>query len=398
VQSAVLVRLSEKEVTFFHESAVALLSTAFPNNWNLSGPQQGHSWRAWETCSKVLPHVSWLIDLSKEHKIRPADPYPFAEVIFRTGAWVTVAPMLRPSLTFFRYLWEREQPILSRSFFEYGLSLGVDHGSLAYILAIRLLGHIALDIAQPTRALEAYTECLEARRKLVDASKPTIANVLDSVACAHVELNNLPEAFAALEESARIQQKDSPEMARTWFIYSMAHLRAGDADKSLEALNKCWKLQNATQDEIEESEYPKHSGDLVLLSRIEAAKGNKELALQLVSKTISLRKDILGSKGPRVADSMYIVAGMLRDEKRDAVAAKLLREIVDMGKGMLEMKPQVSRALWTLGRIEEDFGNILEANELKAKAKKVRREIEGRGEMDDDSDAGFAIIVPWLLI
>jgi hypothetical protein len=49
------------------------------------GPQQGHSWKVWEMCSKVLPHVSWLIDLSKKHKIRPADPYPFAEVIFRTG-------------------------------------------------------------------------------------------------------------------------------------------------------------------------------------------------------------------------------------------------------------------------------------------------------------------------
>jgi hypothetical protein len=102
VQSAVFARLSEKEVTLFHESAVALLSTAFPNNWNVSGPQQGHSWKAWETCSKVLPHVSWLVDLSKKHKIRPADPYPFAEVIFRTGAWVTVAPMLKPSLTTFQ--------------------------------------------------------------------------------------------------------------------------------------------------------------------------------------------------------------------------------------------------------------------------------------------------------
>lgn len=232
----------------------------------------------------------------------------------------------------------------------------------------------------------------------MNASDITIANVLDSVACAQVELNNLPEAFAALDEAARIhQQNDAPKMARTWFIYSMAYLRAGDTDKSLGALNKCWELQGLTQKEVEKSRYPKHSGDLVLLSRIEAAKGNKQLALQLMSTTISIRKDILGNKGPRVADSMYNVAGMLRDDGRDAVAAKMLREIVDMGRGMVEMRPHVARALWTLGRIEEGFGNTLEANKLKVEAKEIRSQIEGREGMDEDSDAGFASLVPWLL-
>jgi hypothetical protein len=43
----------------------------------------------------------------------------------------------------FRYLWEREQPSLSRSFFEYGPSLGVDRSSLACNQAVRLVGHIA---------------------------------------------------------------------------------------------------------------------------------------------------------------------------------------------------------------------------------------------------------------
>jgi hypothetical protein len=129
---------------------------------------------------------------------------------------------------------------MSRSFFEYGLSLGVDRTSLACNQAVRLLSHNALDMAQPTRALQVYTKCLESCRKLVDSSDPTIANVLDSVACAQVELKNMPKAFEALEEASQIHRQNDPQrMGRTWFIYSMAHLRAGDADKSLEALNKC---------------------------------------------------------------------------------------------------------------------------------------------------------------
>ncbi|KAI4155541.1 MAG: hypothetical protein LQ340_000932 [Diploschistes diacapsis] len=217
-------------------------------------------------------------------------------------------------------------------FFDYGLSLQVDRTSMACNQAVRLLGHIALDMAQPVRALQLYTECLEYRRKLVDSSNQSIANILDSIACAQVELNDTPKAFEALEEASQIHHKNDPKrMSRTLFIYSMAYLRAGEPAESLEALKKCWELQGLTQEEVEKSQYPKHSGDIVLLSRIEAAKGNKELSLQLVSKTVTIRKDILGNKGPRVADSIYIMSEMLRDQDREAVAAKILREIIDMG-------------------------------------------------------------------
>ena len=287
---------------------------------------------------------------------------------------------------------------MSRSFIEYGLSVGVDRTSLACNQAVRLLGHNALDMSQPVRALHAYTECLKSRRSLVDATDPTIANVLDSIACAHVELNDLPKAFEALEEATQIHYQNDPRrMGRTLFISAMAHLRAGDAEKSLDALNKCWELQGLTKDEVEKSRYPKHSGDLVLLSRIEALKGNKELSMQLVSKTISIRKDILGDKGPRVADSMYIVSAMLREDGKDAVAAKMLREIVDMGRGILEMKAQVARALWTLRGIEEGFRNVAEAERLRVDAKEVRNEIKDREGTNEDSDAGFASLIPWLL-
>ena len=90
MQFAVFTCLS-KEVALFHECAIAPSLKCFPEylepDCATARPQLGHSWEAWETCSKVLPRVSWLINLSKKHKIKPSDPWPFSELIFRTGTW-----------------------------------------------------------------------------------------------------------------------------------------------------------------------------------------------------------------------------------------------------------------------------------------------------------------------
>lgn len=64
--------------------------------------------------------------------------------------------------------------------------------------------------------------------------------------------------------------------ARTQAIYSLAYLRGGRPTEGLEALHLCWKLQDKTEEEIAESRYPKHAGDIVLLARIQNALWKKE--------------------------------------------------------------------------------------------------------------------------
>lgn len=237
-------------------------------------------------------------------------------------------------------------------------------------------------MAQPTTALEAYKEVLAARLKLVEPGAPAIADVYDSIACSYTEMGYMTKAFEYLDKATKIHQaKDPQRMARTCAILAMTSLRAGNPDHALEALNDCWRLQNLTQDDISISKYPKHSGDVVLLSRIQYAQGNKESALQLASKSITIRKGILGNKGPRVADSMYLVASMLLDSQKDALAAQLLREIVDMSQGMENMKGHLAKALWALGKIEE-VRNPDEAEQFMRMAKEVRgRSREEKGWM-----------------
>lgn len=296
------------------------------------------------------------------------------------------------------YLWEKEHPSTAHSFFEFGLRISQDQTSRSYAQAYRLLGHIALDVAQPKAALSAYQKALRAREALEQPDSPPIADVYDSIACSYTEQGNTAEAFEYLSKAAAIHQAHNPlHMGRTLAIYAMTYLRAGQPDAALEALQKCWELQGLTEEQISQSKYPKHSGDLVLLSRIKYAQGLKKEAQELASRTISIRRGHFGDKGPRVADSMFIVSRMLEANGEEVLAARLLREIVDMSKGVPEMQGHLSRALWFLAGVEANMGDGSRIEQLRVEARAVRNGIQGRETVDEDTDESFMGLVEWML-
>lgn len=85
IQFTVFSRLSPDETSLFFSHAVGMLSYSFPNTWNERTPQQGHGWDTWETCSLILPRVSWLIKLTQAHSVDTASQELFAELVFRAG-------------------------------------------------------------------------------------------------------------------------------------------------------------------------------------------------------------------------------------------------------------------------------------------------------------------------
>lgn len=264
--------------------------------------------------------------------------------------------------------------------------------------ALRLLGHVALDVAQPKAALDAYNETLAARLRLVSVHDPTIANVYDSVACALTEMGEVVQALEILDKAVAIHNAHDPSrMARTDAILAMTHLRAGNADAALKAIQDCWRLQGMTEDKLEKSRYPKHSGDIVLLSRIRYMQGDRKSALELASKSITMRKGMFGAKGPRVADSMYLVATMLTDEDKVASATKLLRDVIEMSQGLIEMRGHHARALWTLARWENGTRNPDEIKRLQQEAREMRDSVELRETEDLDTDEDFAKLVGYML-
>lgn len=253
-------------------------------------------------------------------------------------------------------------------------------------------------MAQPKFALSAYQEALKARISLDGPNSPSVANVYDSIACSYTEQGNVQEALEYLSKAVDIHNANNPlHMSRTQAIYAITYLRAGEPEKALYALRHCWDLQGLTPEKVAQSKYPKHSGDIVLLSRIKYAQNLEEEAQRLASKTISIRKGLLGAKGPRVADSIFLVARMLESDGEDVMAASLLQDIVDICRGIPEMQGHLSRSIWFLSKIEDKMGNASVAEQLRTEAKAERDKISGREGISDMSDDSFMGLVPWML-
>ncbi|OQE44664.1 hypothetical protein PENCOP_c002G01562 [Penicillium coprophilum] len=149
----------------------------------------------------------------------------------------------------------------------------------------------------------------------------------------NTEQGMITEAFRYLSKAAAIHTAHNPlHVARPYAIYTMAHLRAEQPDEALVTLNKCWQLQHLIEEQIIDSRYTKHGGDIILLARVKYAQGLKQEAQQLASTAISVRRAVYGDEEPRVADSTFL-------------AAKMLRTIVDMSRGVSEMQGHLTRAL-----------------------------------------------------
>ena len=111
-------------------------------------------------------------------------------------------------------------------FFDFGLSLDVNCKDENCNPAVRLLGHIARDMAQPKAALDAYNETLAARLKLVPSDNPAIADVYDSIACTLTQKEDTGQAFKTLDKAVEIHKAKNPDrMASADAILAMTYLR-----------------------------------------------------------------------------------------------------------------------------------------------------------------------------
>lgn len=135
----------------------------------------------------------------------------------------------------------------------------------------------------------------------------------------------------------------------------------------------------------------------MLLARIKYAQGLKQDAQQLASRTISMRRGTFEDKGPRMADSMFLVARMLEAGGEDVLAAKLLRAIVEMSQDVLEMQGHLARSLWFVAVVGDKMGDTVRAEQLRLEAKNEWENIRGKESLGEVTDESFMGLVGWTL-
>jgi hypothetical protein len=179
----------------------------------------------------------------------------------------------------------------------------------------------------------------------------------------------------------------------------MTCLRAGVADDALVALRECWRLQGMTQEQIEASEYPRHSGDILLLARILWFQCKRGDALQLAERVPHLRAAAYGREGGlRFWDAIFVKARMHDEDGDPEQAASTVRRVIALGgeKGP-ELKPQRARAFWFYAKYAAKVDSGATADKARKTALSTRSGIAEREWPDEDTDEGFMRLVPWML-
>ena len=272
------------------------------------------------------------------------------------------------------------------------------------------MGHVLLDLARPRAALNAYREALAIRQKVDGPDTPAVADVYDSIACCHVEMGDVTQANQYIARAIAIHEAcDSSKRSRTEAVRALALLRAKLPQEALVALQTCWELQGLGQDQIENSKYPKHSGDIVLLARIHWAQGEKEKARQLMTKATAMRRAMSGrDASPGVVDAMFHLALMLRNEDQDATV-NLLQQIIQIIEiaqvicgDAQDMRGHLARALWFLaGTGKDSSSSNSERIQLRERAREELGRLVGREDVDADTDTDtdelFMKLVRWFL-
>ncbi|KAL9023330.1 MAG: hypothetical protein Q9196_007270 [Gyalolechia fulgens] len=174
-------------------------------------------------------------------------------------------------------------------------------------------------------------------------------------------------------------------------------LRMGKADEAEEMLKRCPSLKDFTDDTFLKTGNPRFSGDMVLLARIRERLGRLEEATGLASKALSFRQKLLGNR-LKTCDSLYQVASIFTKRGNFASAIDLLNECVTTSQSLPEGEVQLARAWYKLHTIYAQVGKTKQSEELRDKAKALKRKIlKGSERYGVESEESYDRLNLWML-
>lgn len=160
-----------------------------------------------------------------------------------------------------RYLYEKENYSISRSYIYTALKKFSNKDSLAYASAIDLRGLIDLDICRPATALEAFEEAYKVREALLPKNDVFLAANQVNIGLALTEIGELEKAEAYLQESIDIRlMHNSDRIGNSYSNMSSLLLRMEKPDEAEAVLKKCPSLRDFSDETFLKTGNPRFSG------------------------------------------------------------------------------------------------------------------------------------------
>ncbi|KAI1802970.1 hypothetical protein F4811DRAFT_554356 [Daldinia bambusicola] len=380
VQSAAIRRLPNSDRPRYFDAVIQLLSWGFPDTWS---KDVGHQIDAWKKCEKCLPHIGHIAKLSKKHNIQPGNTQLYAELLLRCSWQVAIQNHI---------YWTRAKRVADAA-----VQTFEDKSTLAYASAIDLAGLIDLDLCRPLLALKPFKEALEIRKKRLGPDDPFIAFSLNNLALAYTEIGSLEEAYSTHQQAMEIRLRTkSDRIGNSYSNMASLLLRMGRPDEAEEMLGRCPSLKDFTDETFLNTDNPRFSGDMVLLSRIRLRQGRVDDALRLASKALTFRQKLLGNR-LKTCDSLYDVACILHLQGHSASAVELLRQLIDISEALNEGRGQLARALYKLTLLYAEKGATAESQACKARALEIREDLRPEERDQPFEEEYFSKLTLWML-
>lgn len=274
------------------EAVIRMLTWAFPEHYS---KDQGHQFASWDRCERCVKHALRVSTVIHTHHVSMDQDGPYGDLLLRCS-W---------------YLYERETYGPARQLVQRAISAFRDMTSKEYLNAVDLLGLIDMDLNQPRAALSAIEKVLEVRRSISPPDDPFTAYSLNALGLAYTELPDLDKAYRAHQEAMSIRERiGSDRVGNSYSNMASLLLRMGKPDEAEDMLKRSAYLTDLSDEPFLASGNPRHSGDMVLLSRIRLQQGTIDDALRLATAALKFRQERLG-KRLKTCDSMYDVARIL---------------------------------------------------------------------------------------
>lgn len=260
-------------------------------------------------------------------------------------------------------------------------------------LTISSLGGIYAEMGEPRKALEYADQALPLLRTV--GSPTAQAGTLDNKGSAYAQLGEWKLALESFSQALPLwhELKDRRNEANSLISIGGVYISSGEFGKAIDSLDQAAAMLRATGDPVREAKA------LYLLARAERALGNRERALEEVSRAIELDESVRSAAGQdlraayfaNVRSQYELQIGLLMDLHRSADALRvserararslleLLREShVDFRQGVASDLLERERSLQALlrGKSTRQM-RLLAAKHTEEQASAAEAEIQG---------------------